>query len=291
MDTDKHRFEQQRREGAKDFPLTHAEVFDEVGIFAEIRFHAELFHNDFPHADSYLVARPTGRGGVGQIGFVGHHPARKVADGLKFLGKFPAQRSGQSDAYTGGDDDNPNENENAQGCQLGAGCNRPTDSRRQRTAQQGGVDAARANQLGRLWDAQLLHYLVQPVASLLDWQQFRKSGGGSNLRPFIALMDQCTAQQIKRALGEANGGGGGGDFAEDEINQQARSDKFARLRIVNLDIEGIFDRHHKFNTVESHAGIVLSPFPAFNTEIRMKQNGEFFGGTPKRTRETRVLPD
>lgn len=241
-------------QGRQDAESAQAEVFDEVGIFAEIRFAAEDVDDDFTHADGYLVACPGWCGGSCEVSFVAHHPARQVADGLKVLGKLSAEWFGEPDGKSARQNGNDDESPYRYGSQSMKGDYGKRCTGSERSAKQHGMHPFWSNQFRWFFDGQLGSDFTEQLASLVFSQQHGKTGIRSDLRPFQAtLVDEGFAQDVKGALSETYTGGRGGDLAQNEINQQPRGDKFDRFGIIDADIKSIFHRHRDFNAVQAHA--------------------------------------
>src|SRR5690606_7172657 len=61
--------------------LAHAEVVDEIGVFAVVGVASENIRHDLTHAGGNLFARPSGWRGAREVGLVSHDPAGEFANG------------------------------------------------------------------------------------------------------------------------------------------------------------------------------------------------------------------
>ena len=243
-------------EGPRD-QLVQTEVFDKVGVLAEIRFATEHVNDDLAHTGDNLVVRPARHGGLGEIRFVGHHPAGQVADGLEVRGKLLGKRLGQPRRHAGGQNGDADKNPNGDRFQAVARSEGCEQASQQRANEQRNIQPTCPDQFRRFLDSQFSGQILHQRPPLLAGYQGGKDGGGCNLRTFpSAVAKQRFTQNVEGALSQTNRSRRTRDLALDKVNQQARSEQFLCFRSFDTNIEGFFNRHHHFNAVQSHGAIL-----------------------------------
>ena len=99
-------------------------------------------------------------------------------------------------------------------------------------------------------------YVVSAVEAGRHDQVFaRAEGSGIEDLDGGGLVRLGIGVELEGTLGELSRRSGEGDCGEDKGNQAARRKQCASFGIVDANIEGILNRHHKLNTIQSHAAI------------------------------------
>ncbi|MEI8290757.1 MAG: hypothetical protein WCH99_14920 [Verrucomicrobiota bacterium] len=264
MNTD---FLQQKREGAKGFQSVQAEIFDKAGVLAEIGLAAEHIHDDFAHTGGYLVASPCLLRVIGEIRFMTANPEGEIANAGKFFAKSGAKGFGCRHSHQGTDTSGKQEKlksifqvgpKSKSNPQPDAQANR----RQQKFQPTGSCHAWR-----RRFGANVCRKPLKKRKALPGWNQIREFClRGDFFSGQSVAFNQVSPEKIKGPLAEAHGGFDVLNFGLNQINQLARGENFGRLGIIEADVKVIFDRHHEFNAVQSHAAIVLSSHSTFNPE-------------------------